>query len=614
MRTLDFSARRWRPFAFAALLFSLAIVGACDAREITSSIPTAAPKPRGFDASPPAPAAIGSGSVSEGSPSTTLGTGPGSSWVIIRVSGSMTARHNPACDTLSANFPCQTGDPIGKFSATPSDEGPVQAWTQDGPWFPGKILLRDAGGGAIGLHHQANDGPVWAVLTVSNPVPSSSNPGTPPHSYILAGGYEVSAEAVPSPMQINGSDPDSTGARTYTIQPLYGLQIDQPVYVGWQFVPGDSISQYTIGAENAWDLWDCYGQGRTSCTWAPPPGVNGRMQVWTYMEGQLIVARGDYVLSPTSTPCVAANAIRHASTGARLDGSAAGCAAAGDSLEVRCSPTTVKRGSEVSCEATTTGLAPTDVAWSFVDSAGNTITGPREQSTWKGPMVVSGTVHLSARVRGEIKQDSQRIVVQARAWPDKFLSIAEQYGVQCATEANDCILVYPPRRSGDLAAGRPEPAVDWGRTAADRIDSIGSGPNSGWWFISGDEPIIPYDHYTIYYSALFDHSEDPWWRRDPGCTPTGVLDLLSAAQAHERKHYRYTSAAYGGTDDRKYNQQLERIMKFGGDRVAFRDTVVSSAIDVNRDILYRGGHDHNYPPGVDWIPRSVCAPKFPRQR
>lgn len=452
------------------MLFSLAIAGACDGREITSSTPILHPR-RGFDdAAPPAPSAIGSGSVSEGSPSTALGTGPGASWVIVRVSGSMTARHNPACDTLSLNFPCQTGDPVGKFSAEPSDEGPVQVWTQDGPWFPGKILLRGAGGGAIGLHHQANDGPVWAVLNVSNPIPSSSNPGTPPHSYILDGGYEVSAEAVPSPMQIDATDPDSTGARTYTIQPLYGLQIDQPVYVGWQFVPGDSVSQYTIGAEGAWDLWDCYGQGRTTCTWAPPPGVNGRMQAWTYMEGQQVTGRSDYVHRSGGPLC--SSSIPRG--GATLDLSGSGCQNQEPRISVRCDPTSVLRGATIRCDvsASPPGATATKIQWLFVDSVGHNISGPSDSTHWGGTMVISGTVKVTAVVSQGTSTDSAQIHVGRRKWSSLRLEVV-----------NDGQGTLPPpeavRFQWQLAQTRLLARPDTELV----VGTIDSGPNTGWAYV-----------------------------------------------------------------------------------------------------------------------------------
>jgi hypothetical protein len=161
---------------------------------------------------------------------------------------------------------------------------------------------------AIGLHYVSTGGPLAGKVNAQARWAWDPNFGTGPFSYYLSGGYDVSAMAVPSPLGISDSGPlDSLGTRRYTLQPLYGLQLINPLdfywhppagSISWYFIPGDSVSERTGLLGQFYEIPQC--QYQQTCQYTPPGP--GRMQATAYVETQYAALRSNNVCDIPADP------------------------------------------------------------------------------------------------------------------------------------------------------------------------------------------------------------------------------------------------------------------------------------------------------------------------
>lgn len=235
---------------------------------------------------------------------------PDSTWVVVTVDGDIQQRWNPECDFRPPYWPCEPGSVLRTFGSEPWDGGPVKLWaSQYGITSP--IKLRGQGGSnttsAIGLKFfSAGGGTLLGHINASPKWAWDPNYGTGPFSYYLSGGYNVQATPIPNPLEITASQPlDSLGTRRYTVQPLYGLQLINPLdfywhppagAIDWYFVPGD------VGSKPDWTGYtpipDCHYQPVCEYTPLGP----GRMQAAAYVETQYAVVRSENVGRPATCP------------------------------------------------------------------------------------------------------------------------------------------------------------------------------------------------------------------------------------------------------------------------------------------------------------------------
>jgi hypothetical protein len=242
----------------------------------------------------------------------------------------------------------------------------------------------------------------------------------------LSGGYNVTATAVPSPVALTESDPDSTGTRTYTVTPLYGLVFMNPTgdsrpagAINWYFIPGDSVSSTPGWSEyNEW-IQEC--QFETTCRFrASGPG---KVQVNASVERQGVTVRSGGASRPQCQAGVGplGSARSSVSVSECSQEPKAVLACTGDLGENQ-----VTRGQPIHCEvhkdpASSPGEL-TITGWSFEGEARTDE--PLTGTAWEGPMVRPGTITVKARVGSGAEQTATAMIsVAARDWSSKAPTI-----------------------------------------------------------------------------------------------------------------------------------------------------------------------------------------------
>lgn len=517
-----FRLRRIAHGSRLAVVAGIAALAACDARELTA--PGTPAKPRPFVSAP-----VGLGTSSLPAPPTSspadvltypylpLMSAPESTWVVVTVDGSLSAQHNPACDPLPPNWACGDGPAAPLFDPGPGTNGPVQT-IATGEGGSSEVRLRRAGGGsAVGLYYQRSAGQLMGRLNLNAVYAYDPTLGATTASYLLGGRYTVSATAVPAPFGVTESAPDADGVVAYTVEPLYGLQFTSPVNgwpagaTFWAFYPGDSLPDKPDRSWPGWEITEC--QFKLVCTWKPP--VAGRMQVLAHLEDQSAYARGKR--TPTSQE---------------------------PRLVFSCTPLTVTRGNDVSCNAS---VAPSVMKDSFTLTGWSFSGRPRTDGdllslTWAGPMVDSGMVRVQGRLRGRSVADSATIAVSARVWPEiQITSVSHRIKRDVRSMAH-----YPP---DGLAFGRHQRGgLDSVNMQVRRIDH---GPNTGYWYLGDPMRILPstvYVHPSLYlpsslppginssspgYSDWRDFYDDQNGTGSGTCQAAAVITFRQNVERHE---------------------------------------------------------------------------------
>jgi hypothetical protein len=441
-----------------AIFCALGFLGACDSREVTGPAPLAtasngmtSESASSFGSTVLTPTRTSHPVEVANLPFQPVASIHGRTWVVVRAHGSVTMTPIPDCGGApeTPNWVCGVGSAMPEFSsAAPTESGPVQVMAN---WSTGqaRIPLRGAGGGAVGLLRAGAGVTLTGRLNLpgnywyrvgEDPVPT----------YTFSGGYTVSAEAIGTPLRVEEGSADANGTREYSVAPLYGLHFVNPLEpyylayqpagaVTWKFIYGRNVADDGSGGIGLSYVTSC--SGATVCRYTP--SQSGRMVAGAFVEGQFVEMAS--VVQRVVPP----------------------------ELNLTCNAKVVTRGDDLDCSASAQPSGTlTDVRWTFTDTAGHTIPGPPAVFRWKGQMVVSGTVTVTALLNGSAVTDSDTIVVIPRTWSVIRLRVRQK-----------------PYLPGHL----PTPAMvvkpgHLGDSHADTLVSLPTkevldGPNKGWWFL-----------------------------------------------------------------------------------------------------------------------------------
>jgi hypothetical protein len=447
---------------------------------------------------------------------------------MVHVSGGVNLLWNPACADMPPNWPCMDNSPTTSYGESPGFGGPVQLFNVANG-VSSAVRLRGSGGAgttpasAVGIFFQRRPGPLVGHVSMTAVYAHNSINGGGTPSWLVTGGYTVTATQIDAPFTVTESAPEPDGTRTYTAEPLPGLRFSNfptsgqfpPGAAFWSFYPDDSTP------ERNWPGWQVPGcQYQLVCRYKPP--VPGRMQVNAFVEWQRAIVRS----KPAGTGCE----IQHASADS---GVAAVCEPQDPKLVLSCSPVPVRRGDSVNCTAGVqpTGATVSDLAWVFVDSAGHQIPGPAGiTTTWGGTVVVPGMMRVSGKVNGMNLSDSLLITVSARSWPKIQLP---------AQNGGHGDLPAVPTSVGHLAHTH----FDSLPAASLPVREIRDGPNQGWAYLA--QPIDSFQ-VVVHVSNAW-NTGSAWYNLqkygtfyDPAtgaygvyCTKPQISQLLQSALQHE---------------------------------------------------------------------------------
>jgi hypothetical protein len=587
----------------AGLLAPVAFSASCDARDITTPNPTA---PHGVSMMSIASSALGDGVLfpaATSSPSDVnslqfqpFAQVPAGIWVVIRTSGSITTTENRACFAAATPFwACGTNSSTSPFSADfPSTVGPVQV-TLTRAAGETRVLMRGSGNeAAVGLFYSGSPGTLAARLNLPanywwelgyDPIPA----------YFFAGSYTISAEAVPPPLEVVEGAADASRMREYSVRPLSGLHLvnpAEPYYfqfwpagaVTWRFVRGESVSD--VPGSSGFEVIPVNECGFQPVCHFSPPGP-GKMEATAYVEGQAVTVR--------STAELPAPELRLACRGDK-------------------GPNRVTRGQVLTCNATANPSGTvSNLRWVFVDTMGQQIAGPANSASWRGTMVVSGRIQVSADLNGSAASKDTAIAVEARSWAPLRIRVAE---------VNPNHLAHPDSvlRSRDLGDGHVDTLSAYPGTR------INTGPNTGWWYLDRELDAIPIAVH-INYPAF--QSGSSWWNKQhsgtwidpagnsqPYCAKGDVPTLRILTRRHEGS----ISASPGETSHtdamRRYlatnrpQDRFESLLARDSEvqTFTFAETVRSYYRSwVQGDLL---GISQHQPAGLTSVPAFPCQMRF----
>jgi hypothetical protein len=368
----------------------------------------------------------------------------------VRASGEWNVRPNPACAAQPPQWPCSSVPATGPFAAYPDAfAGPVLVVAAFGARLDAIPMRAVSETDGVGLTQRDFARSLLAVPGVNNPsVQEFGNTGPTVYSYLIDGAYTVTVTQIASPIGISEGAQEADGTRTFTVEPLYGLQFINPIdwneppgAIGWFFFPGDSVSDEPGDITSAIFVGECRYQ--TTCRYRPPGP--GRMQVEASVETQRARVRSE-LTPPQQEP----------------------------ELRLKCLPSTnLARGDAISCSAEIQPPSPgADVSWAFDDSAGHHIPGPENSSGWGGQMVISGMLRVFASVDGKSLSDSAWITVQPRNWPSIRVRVRQGGHGELPSAAH-------VTQDADLMQTR----FDTIPASLFSVTELSSGPNTGWAFI-----------------------------------------------------------------------------------------------------------------------------------
>lgn len=536
-------------------LSAIAAATGCDSRLVGPA------PPRGTDTTRPdesgASAVIGTTRVTSEQTAFTGGIpAPANTWIVVEVSGQFQAVQNPNCGLQPPEWPCSSLAPAGSFSSSPAAFGPVQVQATYGANRTGLVDLRGAGGAgtagqAIGLYYGTESGVIQARSTLVNPIAYNPNPGPPVASWILSGSYSMTATRIASPLSFFGSpSKDATGSVTFGVSPAASLAFFNPAGVppswapgapDWYFIQGDSVPAEYEHASPALQIGACFQ--KTSCTWTPPKGKNGRMQVAAYVEGRLVIARSGYVQDVQQKRVELICSVGRYPNVTDLS----------DPVNRRGS-ISLTRAEAIGCIVAAYRVP---AGWRadtlfFTDRDGNTIGSPNSMSTG-GSMVVGGTLTVRGRIDGRTYTDEMQVAVQPRNWRQTPPPI-KTYILRCPPPTTrECPVTFPPYYSGDL--GRTNPGA-----YNISVATVTSGPNSGWSFIANSTPPWQPEEIKIFLNIILSPSDSTSYGREffHFSTPCSRDELRKEVEDHERTH---ANSAVRNLDP--INEWLEGLLAFG---------------------------------------------------
>lgn len=513
---------------------------------------------------------------------------PADTWTVIRASGSVQQVWNEDCDDVRGDWVCSTGGVVPPFAETPWTLGPVAVRAEYDGGTGAELPMRGVGeNAAIGLFRATRAATLTGRLNLSGRWQFKPGEiGIP--SYFLTGGFTVSATSIAAPMGLTAGGADESGGREYSVEPLHGLEFVNPtgVYylihpgtVLWYFYRGENVSETPAGEANRVPINACAYQ--RTCYYVPTGP--GRVQVSAYVEGRQVVLRSRPVQERT------------------------------DSLALHC-PASVERGQSITCTASATGGGVlTEIQWTFTDSAGHEVSGPRDSHEWGGFMVVGGEMRVNALLNGDSTSAAATIGIRARTWPNMRVR---------AWDAGNGSLPVHPTTYGELAQTLP-PAPDEPYSTR-RIDA---GPNTGWYYLAA--PLVRlkaevnisrgFQAGEPFYNLQ--HSGTDPLTGNPFCSKSQLTALRRGAREHEGVDpspslVSHVEVMQMWFRNNRAQDALEALVGHASDfnaswsflhhvEGAFLDHVSSAAYnDPNQR------HTTDSPPGLVAFPRVPCAARF----
>lgn len=492
-------------------------------------------------------------------------------YTLLRIGGTLQAVKNPY---LAGTLP---GEGAISYSAVQSSEstgrGATSAWlVGPGSWVPpegGEYLTGhfrpDAGGrdlillvrtGAAAELWAGRDklpgrqrsggyclGPPYCGLGDILVAKPGSGGGMYIEDFWLTQAHTITATRVPEPLKVQGPDAVPPGsAVTFTAAPWGELRLRDPVGISprvwWIWYPNDTTAVPNPNVRPT--VLPCRIH---ACDYTP--SSSGRLRVQTYVEGAWVDAE---------------RMVRVAQVGVALD-------CVGDLGSNR-----VTRGKEIVCTAKknpeTAAGEFTVVQWSFEGRPRSD--GEATAPTWRGIMAESGEVVVQARIgTGPVVPARARIAVQPRGWTDHLPPVrVERLSCEFRTptcpqtrmvEERDAGLTFLPVSEVDLSRLRP----DW----------IGEGPNTGFWYVAGDEaPVRLPAPITRLNPGVFDPGNRLYVSRRT-CRPEDVQYWITTHEnvhvsiGQERASNGYINRAleretfFAAADDSRFWGRVQRVLR-----------------------------------------------------
>ena len=203
-------------------------------------------------------------------------------------------------------------------------------------------------------------------------------------------------------------------------------------------------------------------------------------------------------------------------------------------LELTCTPASVTRGEPTSCTASAmpAGATLQVQEWSFVGAGGLTANEVSNESTWSGPLVVSGTVTVRALVDETELTSDATVTVGARNWSAVHPSFE-------VVDASPGLRAEPrPTEIGQFGAVQFEVTAD-GAVAA--VAEVPSGPNAGFHYLTA----IPYGvRARVFVNTVALRVRSEFWYTQPRrrrtnaagedlCGRADVVPFIAVVREHE---------------------------------------------------------------------------------
>jgi hypothetical protein len=266
----------------------------------------------------------------------------------------------------------------------------------------------------------------------------------------------------------------------------------------------------------------------------------------------------------------------------------------GSAIQVVCSPESPVRGTQVTCTASLTPGAGTELAvskWTFFGLAvPATIVENTSSTTWSGLAGFGGGVSVEGTVDGVAKTGHGNFTVTERDW-------SQMKAVHVAHEETSTLPVHPTE-AADLGVTR---SFTFGFTTPDRIALIASGPNQGWYYATA-MPIRDSSAIQINRAALAKNSD--FYKRHANkaqgdiCPRSEVTAFLPKAIAHEGVNLEVNSHAwaYGNALDQTVGDLVEGALgATPEDLAASARNAAGPAIDDANEASARVDIDHPIP-------------------
>jgi hypothetical protein len=310
---------------------------------------------------------------------------------------------------------------------------------------------------------------------------------------------------------------------------------------------------------------------------------------------------------------------------------------------LHCTPATVQRGQQVSCDVV---LPPgwNVTGWDFAPDNGATV-GPVHETTnskqWKGVALVTGDVTVHTASATQTRDYKARFVVVNRPspWTTKWTYVQGTYNTFLTAVDAEPSNVGPGATLGancDSAQGcvitfrlQPDPNVYWpGEPQSGAVlDSAASGPNKGYWYVKSatwkmsrignanpairiestrTHPSLPTTKKCKQSTALRN-----FYRYDAECQQLNMADFVAGVLAHEgmgrnggRGHEGLAQAEARKPENDPYAVHYAIVV---ADSATLATQVKATAMDITQRLDYRSDDNPSSepgfpPPGGNWGP------------